>query len=549
MKKIAFMMLALLSFAACDPEPEDNPQGGDDPKDTALSFTLTNSMVKVGVEGDCLIQTDNASKSIYIEVDYMDHEELAALEVSFEGLPDGITADPNPLSFDFSSGATATVIFSKDEKTVDYTVTAEASDPDPHFTSFKLNGIDVSGGQVKLIGSAKLTQVKVEFTVSPADTKVYVGETEIVSSTEEEPTYVDFSDKANGVTFTLKCASVTKEETFKVVTTGIQKITRVWGRYLKAVTEGAPEWWLDVPAEDANVRTMSMDDKFIYLARTDGHVYRVSITDPTEAIEMNMGSYSTNGYFPTAALDCIEDGNGGYITLLTDMVNAAEHEFAIWAWTDPAGEPTQVLTYKPSANMRIGDEMSVEGTWKDGKLWFHNFSSFKDAVVFSVKDGVINPTPARVSYSDKQGNWGAIYKYDDTQYIGGGVGNKSILFTLADNMLTKQLELSGAVFAYPLHGIRFFSLNEQSYMIYVNLRNSWQDGQMRITELNGETLKASLEEPGHTYVFGIGDPVENDITAYKNGNGCGGGVLRKIDGVFYYAAHIPGAGLSLFKIE
>ena len=549
MKKIAFALLALLSLAACNPDPEDNPNNKPDVPDNVLTVALTNSMVKVAVEHDPLIQVDLGGKSIYIEVDYLDHEDLAAPEVSFEGLPDGITATPNPLSFDFSSGATATVTFSKDDKTADFTVSAEASEPDPHFTSFKLNGVDAAGGQVKLIGSTNLTQVKVEFTVSPSDTKVYIGTEEIVSSTTEAPTVVDFSDKANGVTFKLECASVSREETFKVVTTGIQKVTRVWGRYLKPQTEGADLWWEGINGTDANVRTMSMDDKYIYLSRNDRHVYRVSISDPSVATEMDLGAYAADGLFKTAGIDCIEDGEGGYVTLLSNAINAAGQTFELWYWTDPEGEPTKAVSYTPEDAIRIGDSMTVEGTWKDGKICFHNNTSQTDAYVFLVKDGVVNPNPVKITYDEQQGIWSALYKYDDTQYVGGGNGKKSHLFTLKGTTLESKMELPGAYFGQPMHGIRFFSINEQSYMIYVVLRNSFQDGQMRITELNGDTLEASLTTPGHTNPYGIGDPEKNDLTCYKNGNGLGSGVLRTIGGKLYYAAHVPGAGLSLFSIE
>ena len=193
--------------------------------------------------------------------------------------------------------------------------------------------------------------------------------------------------------------------------------------------------------------------------------------------------------------------------------------------------------------------MSVEGDWKNGKIWFHDFTSQQAAYVFDVKDGAVSTTATKVTYDAKQGNWSAMYKYDDKQYIGGGPGAKSRLFEIANNAATTQLELPGAYFANPLHGVRFFTFNEQEYMTYAILRNSWQDGQMRITELNGETLKASLETPGATWKFGLGDPVENDITAEKNGNGLGNNVLQIIDNKIYIATYIPGAGLSLFLIK
>ncbi len=539
MKKFALPFLMLLSLLACKRE------------DPVFSLTLSNANVKVSnLSQDYLVQVDNNAKTIYIEVDYLDKAELSALAVEIVGLPADAAANPAKSTFNYASGATQKVKITQGVTSAEYAISAAAAAPQPHFVSVKLNGVDVVDGSAKLKGSADLTTVSVEFVVSPANTIVKVGGEVIASATEEAPNAIDFSDKLNGVKFTLVCDDVTKEETIKVVTTGINKVNRLWGRYVKPVTDGADAWWSEViPASDQSMRTMAMDDKYIYLAKTNKTLYAVSITDPTKTKAMDMGDYAAGGVFGSCALASMEDGNGGYVTLLSNMVNSTASEFVIWMWDSMDGKPTKVLSYHLPEAARIGDQMSVEGTWKDGKIWFHDFTSQQAAYVFTVSNGVINTTATKVSYDAKQGNWSAIYKYDDTQYIGGGPGAKSRLFTISGSTATTQLELPGAYFANPLHGIRFFTFNEQEYMSYVVLRNSYQDGQLRITELNGETLKASLETPGATWRFGLGDPVENDITAEKNGNGLGNSILRTIGGKIYISAYVPGAGLSVFTIE
>ena len=539
MKKFALPFLMLLSLLACKRE------------DPVFSLTLSNANVKVSnLSQDYLVQVDNNAKTIYIEVDYLDKAELSALAVEIVGLPADAAANPAKSTFNYASGATQKVKITQGVTSAEYAISAAAAAPQPHFVSVKLNGVDVVDGSAKLKGSADLTTVSVEFVVSPANTIVKVGGEVIASATEEAPNAIDFSDKLNGVKFTLVCDDVTKEETIKVVTTGINKVNRLWGRYVKPVTDGADAWWSEViPASDQSMRTMAMDDKYIYLAKTNKTLYAVSITDPTKTKAMDMGDYAAGGVFGSCALASMEDGNGGYVTLLSNMVNSTASEFVIWKWDSVDGKPTKVLSYHLPEAARIGDQMSVEGTWKDGKIRFHDFTSQQAAYVFTVSNGVINTTATKVSYDAKQGNWSAIYKYDDTQYIGGGPGAKSRLFTISGSTATTQLELPGAYFGTPLHGIRFFTFNEQEYMSYVVLRNSYQDGQLRITELNGETLKASLETPGATWRFGLGDPVENDITAEKNGNGLGNSILRTIGGKIYISAYVPGAGLSVFTIE
>lgn len=540
MKKFLFPLLMLLTLAACE-------------KDAAkLAYVLTNENVKVNnLSQDYLVQVDNGAKTIYIEVDYLDKAELAALQVEFVGLPDDVTANPASSTFNYAAeGASQKVELTQGKAKAEYVITAAAAAPQPHFVSIKLNGVDVASGIAKLKGSADLTKVSVSFVVSPANTVVKVGDEVIESASEEAPNAIDFSDKINGVKFTLVCDEVKAEETVKVVTTGINKVIRLWGRYVKPVTADADAWWSAViPASDQNMRTMTMDDKYIYLAKTNKTLFAVSITDPSNTKAMDMGEYNAGGVFGSCALASMENGNGGYVTLLSNMVNSTASEFVIWKWDSVDGKPTKVLSYHLPEAARIGDQMSVEGTWKNGKIWFHDFNSQQAAYVFTVTDGVISTTATKVSYDAKQGNWSAIYKYDDTQYIGGGPGSKSRLFTIDGATATTQLELPGAYFANPLHGIRFFTFNEQEYMSYVVLRNSFQDGQLRITELNGETLKASLETPGATWKFGLGDPVENDITAEKNGNGLGNSILRTIDGKIYISAYVPGAGLAVFTIE
>lgn len=538
MKKIALPLLMLLSVVACKKE---EPQ---------FTFVLTNENVAVSnLNHDYLVQVDNNAKTVYVAVDYFDKAELAALEVKFVKLPQDVTAAPATSTFNYSAGASQTVTFTQGTLTRDYTITAEAEDPEPHFVSVKLNGEEVVGGVAKLKGSADLTQVSVEYVVSPENTVVKVGGEVLVSATEETPNAVDFSDKLNGVKFTLECEKVTVEETVKVVTTGINAVNRAWGRYVQPVTAGADAWWGEIVPASAGIRTMAMDNENVYLATTGKALFAIPIANPGAPKAMDMGEYAAGGVFGSCALACMEDGDGGYVTLLSNMVNSTASEFVIWKWDSADGTPTKVLSYHLPEAARIGDEMTVEGTWKEGKIWFHDFTSQEAAYVFTVKDGVIGTTATKVTYDAKQGNWGAIYKYDDTQYIGGGVGQKSRLFTLANNALTTQLELPGAYFANPLHGIQFFTFNEQEYMSYVILRNSYQDGQLRITEMNGDTLMASLETPGATLRYGLGDPVENDITAVKNGNGCGASVLRVIDGKIYIAAYVLGAGVSVFTVE
>lgn len=216
MKKLFFALTAsALLFSACS--------SNDDESAPSLGFALTNEMIQVdGLSDDYLVVVDNQAKTVEIEVAYEDAAELAALTVNIVGLPAGATASPATSTFNYATGATQAITISKEGASAVFTVSATAGDPNPHFISATLNTVPATDGTAKLSGATDLTAVVFEYEVSPADTKVSVNGTEIASGDA-----VDFSDKINGVTFTLSCGEITNTENIKVVTTGIGTVERV----------------------------------------------------------------------------------------------------------------------------------------------------------------------------------------------------------------------------------------------------------------------------------------------------------------------------------
>lgn len=216
------MSAALVLFAACEPAP--TPE---------VSFTLTNDNVEVaGLTADALVVVDAAAKTAAIEVAYADKAQLQALQVNFVGIPSDVTVEN--FTFDFSTGATKEVAVSQNGATDTYVFSATCASPEPKFVTMSLvpskkttndageevyvaAGAEaaVAGGTAKLKGSANLSVVAFNYTVSPANTKVLVDGQEIASGA-----ILDFSDKVNGVTFTLKCEDVEETANVKVVTTG-----------------------------------------------------------------------------------------------------------------------------------------------------------------------------------------------------------------------------------------------------------------------------------------------------------------------------------------
>lgn len=553
MKKLFYALTAsALLFSACS--------SNDDESAPSLGFALTNEMIQVdGLANDYLVVVDNQAKTVEIEVAYEDAAELAALTVNIVDLPAGATATPATSTFNYSTGATQAITIAKDGASVVFTFSATAGDPNPHFISATLNSVPTTDGTAKLTGATDLSTVIFEYEVSPADTKVSINGTEIASGDE-----VDFSDKINGVTFTLTCGEISNTENIKVVTTGIGSIERVWGHYVQPKNT-TDDWFGTKVAATGWERTIDMDDNYVYMGRAaagEGKIgcYAISITDPSNVIAMNTNYSAVGGVHQTSCARVI-DNNGQSIVLLCNMANAQNSHLYVYAYTSVDAEPTTVLDWTYPEAIRLGDRFTVEGNWQSGRLIFFNWQATtpRDAYVFTITDGKINATPTVIDLDTTLGGLGQIgclYRYSNTEYMWAGVGGTDAypsVYSVDGNTFTQTLKLNNELgFTYPMHGIGFFTFNGQNYMSFVRLENSFQDASLRIMELNYDTLKESIEKNNistNVYVQGLGDPDEVGITAAKNGNGLGDAVVREINGEIYIAAMAPGAGVSLFKLK
>lgn len=548
MKKVLFSLLAVTAlFTACN---------NDDSK-PEVNIAITQDMVEVdGVSGDYLVVVDPASKTIAIELAYEDAAELQALTVNFVNLPSGVTAEP--LTHNFSNGATAQAVFTKDGVDVTYTVSATIAAADPHFVSATLNEVEVSGGTVKLSGSADLTKVVFEYTVAPEDTKVYIGDDEVASGSE-----VDFSDKVNGVTFTLKCGEVTKEETIKVTTTGISSVKRVWGHYAKPSTIESDGWYGSngVPAAGVWQRNVAMDDNNIYIPVTDGTDINgnILVIDRQNGnLVKTISSTVISGGVHLAEDAEVLDNNGLSVLLVCNLVNAKDSHLKVYAFHDINSEPTVVLDYVLTEAHRFGDKFVAEGNWQDGRLVFVDYTpnaTNRVAYTFDITNGVINSTPEVLNLGPvlpTANSFAGLYKYSDTEYMYAGTGGPNLIMSASGNTLTTTFELStSGVYSNPMLDPQFFTFNEQEYISYVKLENNAQDAALVIQELNYATLKESMEsaDPMTFKKLGIGDPNEIGITGMKNGNNLGGSDLRVIDGKTYIVVSVPQTGISLFELE
>ena len=554
------MSAALVLFAACEPAP--TPE---------VSFTLTNDNVEVaGLTADALVVVDAAAKTAAIEVAYADKAQLQALQVNFVGIPSDVTVEN--FTFDFSTGATKEVAVSQNGATDTYVFSATCASPEPKFVTMSLvpsklttdeNDVEVyvpagaeaavAGGIAKLKGSANLAVVAFNYTVSPANTKVLVDGQEIASGA-----IVDFSDKVNGVTFTLKCEDVEETANVKVVTTGFSSIERVWARYIKPETTDANWFGEPVAAENGSTyRYAAMDGKYVYLPKAGGPEVNVIDAMTGEFVKQLICDGIDGGVHKTSSVQ-VADNNGSSVVLVANLVNAKESHLKVYAWSDLDAAPAVALDYVLPEAYRFGDKFQFEGTWAEGRLIFVSYAGNADrpVAIFDVKNGVVNaePTIVKIGAVAKNGNSiCGLYKYSDTEYMWAGTGDLFATYDVNGNTFTQNYQCAdGARFSHPMHDVHFITYNEQKYAVYCRLLNGYQDAAVRFMELNGDTLKASVEGADVTTdkQVALGDPEKDYVTAIKNGNGCGScDVYQAADGTVYVLGYAPGAGMSMFKLK
>ncbi len=536
-----FKTLPLIALAILSVSCKHN-----DPVKPEVTFSLSESNITVsGLSRECIVNVDNTARSVDIYVDYADKENIKALEVRFKDLEEGVEVNYSQ-TYNYSV-ASQKVLFVKEETSFEYVFAVTVGEPVVKFNSFTVAGVNALGGEAKVPGGTDLTALEVAFDVTPSDTKVFVGDTEI-----ESGAVVDFSDKVNGVNFVARVGSVEKTLNVKAVTTGISEITRVWGVYYKPFTEGVDATWFGTKVSGGLdvIRTVAMNDEYVFLSKDQdsenpaGGVYAVSIADPNSVKLLSQEGIASGTRF--FAVTVLEDS-----PIAATFTTGAGNHFKIYAYDSVDSAPREILDYTTAEAVRLGDKITVEGTWADGKIWCYDSTSAQKVYCFTVRDGKVNASPVIVDLDQKMGNYGAFFPYKDNEYVwGGGAGAAATVFTVDGTMATSGYSFNSAIISIPVLGVRFFTFNEENYMAYVVLRSGYHDGQARFSALTKETLEESIESITGSYAFYLGDPQAKEDGQYiKNGNGCGDGAFRVIDGHYYYAALVPGTGLSLFEIK
>lgn len=549
MKKLFALMasaLTVFALASCGPE---NPDG---PEIPALTLSAANVDV-TGIDGDYLAVVDNAAKTIKITLEYGDKENAKALTVSFVSLPEGFTTEYQK-TFNYADGATQTVTFKYGEqKAAEYVVSIAIGAADPKFLTLTVGGIDAMSGEVRMASAASLSHLPVEFTVDPADAVVTVGGEAIESGAE-----LDFSDKLNGVTFTITLGEASKTHKVIVITSGLRKANRIWAHYVQPMT--VEDDWFQTVTTDIQfsgkfwLRTCAMDDQYVYLAQHQGAAYPayvLSLANGELVGRLNIEGVSV-GTHQLSCIRTIPDGDGGYKILQCNL-QAGTGALKVYKWDNKDAKPSVALEYTNVDGNRIGDKMEVSGTWKQGQISFLSQNgSPRKVYLFTITNGVVNTTPMVIPVPDySSGSYGQIYKYGDAEFVISAAGARPKIYTVSGGNITPGLDFNSELFSATDEGFNFFTFNDQKYMAFARVTGDQCDCSLRIMALNGDTLTDAVAaiDGKNVFTYGLSDPNEFPIVGYKSGNSLCDCAVREVGGETYVVAMSEGAGVSCFKLE
>ncbi len=586
MKKILMLFAAAaLMFAACNPKEQPKDPSKDPSKDAPvsadpsvdpgkteekLSVDLTRRNFDIAGDFDYDIAIDG--KTATIQLAYADKDEAQALDIEFIGLPSGVEADyTNP--YDYSDGKTQEIVFKKagstDESKWDkWTVGVDVAAEIPHFVELSVAGVEITSAEqtIKMAGGTDLSKLVVEYVVSPEGSVVKADGVAIASGAE-----VDFSDMLNGVVISIEGG----EETFtvKIETSGIHKITRVWGKYAKPVTVEDDGWYTNKLGLDWTVkgnwdRNVAIDDKYVYLAATESNagtagdylakIWAIDINNPDNVKELKIPE-GLSAQHKTAGLAIAPDGNGTRLLFCT-MAMAAAHKYEIYSYTSPDADPELVASFPYSdIGKRVGDRITFFGTWQDGEIcsvsWTDGSAIIipvvagkdrKEFFTADLKNGGLTATVG--------GNGAKLVKYSNDEYIWCGTGNPIVMSRDGNTFTQKLLTTKDQGFGSPIHGFNFFTVKGERYAVFAGRVNSFQSSNVRIFPLSDDSLQTSLMDAdpfAKSWKFGLGDPdiEQNETAGYKDANGIADTAVREIGGVTYIVAAGCGSGISLFKAE
>lgn len=348
-------------------------------------------------------------------------------------------------------------------------------------------------------------------------------------------------EKSTSKVLELKRSDIVSLGEIKV--TGITASRTVWSKF-----NGS---WFTEFTGSSNIRNIAMDDNYVYFVHAGGPgVHAANLMDGKFVKSLSTKGIA-NGTHLTSDANVI-DGKDGSRLLVCNLAIGATAILKLYAYDSIDSDPVVLLNYTLGENYRFGDHFTVEGSWEDGRLLFYDYNQNKVVAVFSIKNGVVSSAPQIMTLDvTPGGNIGAMYKYpfNESEYMYAGAGGRMDVFSVSGLSAVRTFEVTdGGTFSEDSHGVSFFVVGGKKYMSHVGTYDNRTSARLKIAELKGETLKASMSGITHPWTFYLaGDSSES--TGASNGNASGDAAFRVIGGKVYLAGFATGSGIRVVELK
>ena len=377
----------------------------------------------------------------------------------------------------------------------------------------------------------------------------------------------------NGSDFTLKGISYGNMVTYILISyasNGISVVKREWGLY----SDGAA-WYSNLEgfAEGGDI-AIAMDNEFVYVANSalSGGIYALNRSNGGFAKKLDLGDAGsdTKCIRNVGCVRMISNPAGDDILSFCSVKGDKDDEtqyLSLYAYvngTDAA--PVKLMSYlkdiKPGANdwRRYGYTYTVTGTWQDGQIWFHCWSSGGKTLVFNLKEGEITNPDDPVDYllDPTDGVIKDVIIYPGlenvlvTQPKGAGIWHNSGQAN-ANQWIqwSKVTDLPDFALTY---GYNFFNFHTQDFIAYVKLDEVKGKGG-RLVIIDDDSSKPAEFATRLKDQIGLREfPIQHESdfeaeSAVASGDSIGDCCVRYINGSTYVAVLVQGCGLSLFQLQ
>ena len=356
------------------------------------------------------------------------------------------------------------------------------------------------------------------FKVSTSNWDSYTGGTMTISlDTSKEPgTYSGYVAVQSGSTrIEINCTGTITASGSTETPSTVTIPTIFTNDWCYSAANGTSASWMN-PANDYT-RNMALKGDNLYVVQRDpdnatGYIRIVNAN--TGAMK---GSLPSTG-ITSEAYQYASVANMGGTIVACNLAYGATSTLKVYSWSGDAATPSVVLE-TTNHGARSGDLMSASGTINNGKLYFTSNTGYEGKVyVYTVTNGVANPTPSVITLKDASGaafNYGGSFAVieiranEDGTFWATGKNGAPALFnasgTLIRELNTAALDgnnygTSYAPFTYGKFklaaAVTYKTTVQQGYLNLINVT----DGEASATKLNSYPVLGASGVSNGTFV-------------------------------------------------